>query len=310
MGLASSLSLSLDPDLLGVSLSRGGGPPVRYRDNVVRTPFVEGETFEASGDDLPTVPAVLVGCCKGQQVAGWSVPELAARCGGRRFEVDGGPGRARRSMAGASVTLKDFEGYASRDGDGDDAPLYIFDYRCLTSPPLQSEFSVPSCFSRDLQACITGSKFRPLPPAWLLVGSRRSGTPWHNHPTTVAWNYLASGAKLWMCMPPEAADAQSGAFEGLPEAGGDDLDLAAAECFLGWRQPLPAAARVIVQREGETVFLPAGWWHVVLNVEEATAISCSLALGRDVERLWGELEREDPEMAAFWRRAMDKEGNK
>lgn len=111
-------------------------------------------------------------------------------------------------------------------------------------------------------------------------------------------------------MPPEAADAQSGAFEGLPEAGGDDLDLAAAECFLGWRQPLPAAARVIVQREGETVFLPAGWWHVVLNVEEATAISCSLALGRDVERLWGELEREDPEMAAFWRRAMDKEGNK
>jgi histone arginine demethylase JMJD6 len=68
---------------------------------------------------------------------------------------------------------------------------------------------------------------------------------------------------------------------------------------------LPTRARVILQRAGETVFLPAGWWHVVLNLEEATAISCSLALSRDVERLWPVLEAEDPDLAAFWRQAMN-----
>jgi hypothetical protein len=39
---------------------------------------------------------------------------------------------------------------------------------------------------------VTGSRFRPLPPAWLLVGARASGTPIHNHPSTIAWN-AASG---------------------------------------------------------------------------------------------------------------------
>ena len=45
----------------------------------------------------------------------------------------------------------------------------------------------------DAMAGCTGTRFRPLPPAWLLVGPPRSGTPVHDHPLTVAWNALLVG---------------------------------------------------------------------------------------------------------------------
>ena len=59
-------------------------------------------------------------------------------------------------------------------------------------------------------------------------------------------------------------------------------------------------ATVIVQRPGEVVFLPAGWWHVVLNVEQSTATSSSLALRRDIPSLLPELLAEDEAFAQYW----------
>ena len=41
----------------------------------------------------------------------------------------------------------------------------------------------------------------------------------------------------------------------------------------------------MLQRPGETVFLPAGWWHCVLNVQGTTALSHSLYLARDAALL-------------------------
>ena len=49
----------------------------------------------------------------------------------------------------------------------------------------------------------TSTEYRPLPTAWLLVGVKRSGTPIHDHPLTVAWNALLVGCKLWCCLPPD-----------------------------------------------------------------------------------------------------------
>ena len=68
---------------------------------------------------------------------------------------------------------------------------------------MASEYDIPICFSKDVMACLTGTGYRPLPPAWLLVGAVRSGTPIHDHPFTVAWNALLVGCKLWCCLPPD-----------------------------------------------------------------------------------------------------------
>ena len=66
---------------------------------------------------------------------------------------------------------------------------------------LSEEYTTPRCFSRCVQARLRRPGECPLPPAWLLVGAALSGTPIHDHPTTVAWNALFVGCKLWCCLP-------------------------------------------------------------------------------------------------------------
>ena len=60
------------------------------------------------------------------------------------------------------------------------------------------------------------------------------------------------------------------------------------------------SAKIIVQRPGEVVYLPAGWFHVVLNVETSTAISVSLALRRDLPVVLPLLMESDEDFATFW----------
>ena len=62
------------------------------------------------------------------------------------------------------------------------------------------------------------------------------------------------------------------------------FDLSALQWF-GRTASLPDGARVVVQHPGEVLFVPAGWWHVVLNVKTSTAVSHALTLGRDLPRL-------------------------
>ena len=116
---------------------------------------------------------------------------------------------------------------------------------------------------------------RPLPRGWLLAGAARSGTPVHDHPLTCAYVVLLSGCKLWAVLPP--GTDRSSLF---PTSGGD-YDLSAADWFLRWDCGPPPGARIFVQKPREVVFVPAGWWHVVLNASDNVALSRSLALERD-----------------------------
>lgn len=276
-----------------------------FHDNVARIP---GSSFkdDVHGDDLPRTPAVLTGLLDAWPAfshpgTSWNVQDLASRTTSR-VSLDGGPAFARMSMCSGKVTMKEYQRYCENGADGDSAPLYVFDPDILTSSfedgiPTCSSFSTPACFSNDAMGCINGTEYRPLPPAWLLVGVTRSGTPIHNHPLTVAWNALLVGCKLWCCLPPDVDESLL--LLNLDDESDDDFDLAAVDWFQQCG-PLPNKAKIIVQRPGEVVFLPPGWFHVVLNVDTSTAISVSLTLRRDLEEAIPLLMKEDKDFAAFW----------
>lgn len=288
-----------------------------FRDNVERIP---GSMFaeDVHGDTLPRLPAVLTGLLNHWPALNtpnlpgksWSLRDLAVRTAGTRVSLDGGPSFARLSMCAGKASLREYQRYAEDSAAGDSAPLYVFDPNilgptstfCDDGSLVRDAFDTPPCFSRDAAAAVCDEKLRPLPPKWLLVGAVRSGTPIHDHPTTVAWNALLVGCKLWCCFPPDVDESalllnlDCGAEEG------DDFDLSAVEWFCragsgdgqGGRQ-LDERATIIVQRPGEVVFLPIGWFHVVLNVETSTALSMSLTLRRDLPSvlpLFQEAERE------------------
>ena len=308
---APSVSVSIDGGAVVVDVDCAG-PPTRLEDNVRRVPCA---AFKCEhGDDLPREPTVLTECCAGWRALEWSVSTLAAR-GLGTVSLDGGPAFARMSLGNARASMDAYAAYCRAGADGDAAPLYVFDADVLSSSfadgsALASEWSTPKCFSHDAQAGVTGSEFRPLPPAWLLVGARRSGTPIHNHPTTAAWNALLSGSKAWVVLPPDVDEAAlmlpvleaAGAGEAPGRAEeASAFDLSALEWFARCAErTLPPRAHVIAQRPGEVVFVPAGWWHVVLNVTDATALSVSLALRRDIDELVPALLREDARFAMHW----------
>lgn len=278
-------------------------------------------TFNSEwGDDLPKYPFVLTGCCRGWKSfcspgVSWGLLDLTARIKHDTvFSLDGGPSFARLSMSDCRIEMSEYLRYSSSSSDNDDAPLYIFDHRILQKDSvfldgtaLKDEYSTPFPFSHDILACCTGSRFRPLPPAWLLVGSKTSGTPIHDHPLTVAWNALLTGCKLWAVLPPDIDEdflqLQLGPDDVDPCCGDGEeenaFDLSAFDWFLNSGE-LPASAKIIVQRPGEVVFVPAGWWHVVLNAETSVALSHNLTLRRDIDTVFPELVESDPDFARYW----------
>lgn len=319
------------------SVTLGGGS--RYVDNTPRVDFSPG-CFNQYGDDLPEAPTVLMGAMSDwlSMQPGprrWTVASLASRGIGisdSHFSVDGGPAFARMSLADARVDITAMCEYVSPqcDCEGDLAPLYVFDpginkRTFADGTPYAEEFCVPECFSHDTMSPLQGSVYRPLPPGWLLVGGQRSGTPIHDHPHTVAWNALLDGTKLWVCLPPDVdpkhllllgcEGGEEEPEEDEEEAAGEDdeedgaFDLEAMAWFQHWNhvggEALPSSARVIVQQAGEVVFVPAGWWHVVLNCSShaTVALSHSLGLRRDFEKTWPLLLQDDVEFANVWRSA-------
>jgi histone arginine demethylase JMJD6 len=280
-----------------------------FQDNTKRIPGTQ--FLEPHGDNLPELPTVLTGLCDHWKAferpgVSWSVDDLAGRTK-MRLSLDGGPYFARMSMSQGKVCLKEYAEYCAKGGEaeGDIAPLYVFDPDILYSKfsssdniesDVASEYDVPICFSKDVMACLTGTGYRPLPPAWLLVGAERSGTPIHNHPYTVAWNALLVGCKLWCCLPPNVD-------ESLLLYDLEDEDKPFEKSAIEWFEQigtLPEGASIIVQQPGEVVYVPAGWYHVVLNVELSTAISVSLTLRKDLIRLFPILLEEDVDFAARW----------
>jgi histone arginine demethylase JMJD6 len=109
----------------------------------------------------------------------------------------------------------------------------------------------------------------------MIIGPAGSGSNIHIDPLgTSAWNMLLLGRKLWVLFPPDTreSDIKSGEEEKEKER-----DFCAAGWFCRQLPSLSAevyARRVqFVQHAGETVFVPEGWWHAVLNLDTTLAVS-------------------------------------
>jgi len=198
-----------------------------------------------------------------------------------------------------------------------DYPWYAFgdDFEAERAP-LLGDYRVPEYFRDDVYAL--GPDARACFPRfrYLVVGGPRSGSNLHVDPRgTAAWNTSLCGRKRWALFPPGGGRGYLGAIGAPPgDAGMGKTAAPPAAWWAGPHARLAAGggagegARLgmaeCVQRPGDTIYVPAGWWHAVLNLDTAVAVTQNLLPPATLGAVWGPLGREHPGSLRVLRRAV------
>lgn len=225
----------------------------------------------ASSADLPREPVVLTNAIDDwPALQHWrSIDTLGAR-----LADAGAPFRAEA----ATTMLATYAAYMSACAQ-EDQPLYLF-HAAPMPTPLDTDWRTPSLFDEDLFSVLD-----PRPDhKWLIVGPPRSGSTMHKDPNaTSAWNAVVVGSKAWVCLDPSIVPP------GV-RVSADEADVETPLTIAEWLVGYLAEARALygptardpahrgklvegVCAAGETVFVPAGWWHLVVNLEPTIAVT-------------------------------------
>eukprot|EP00457_Paulinella_chromatophora_P006904 gb/GEZN01006924.1/.p1 GENE.gb/GEZN01006924.1/~~gb/GEZN01006924.1/.p1 ORF type:complete len:488 (-),score=84.98 gb/GEZN01006924.1/:118-1581(-) len=280
------------------------GLPVEHSADLTCERFIEEY-------EKPCCPLLIDGLAdtwRGSQ--GWGVHEL-----------DQGPLRDSRLKVGeddegysVKVRLKHFLQYMAENKD--DSPLYLFDssfddYK--DTRILLDEYEVPKYFRDDLFSLI-GSKRRP-PYRWWLIGPKRSGSTVHIDPlATSAWNTLIRGRKLWILMHPHALKAFVKG-EDLREKGED------GEAITWFMKTVPRIKALeklreagpqlgiieVIQEAGQTIYVPGGWWHAVVNLEDTCGVTQNYVSITNFPKVWRKTRKGRRKMASRWLAKLEEE---
>jgi len=207
------------------------------------------------------------------------------------------------------IKLKNFLMYVRRFNDR--FPLYIFDgsvphWRDTQRKRIMVKnlFDPPKFFKHDYMAYL--AKADRLPWKWLLIGPKNSGTALHVDPLgTSAWNRLLLGEKLWLLFPPETPPellqlTQSDIH--CEEACNWMISMYPRTQCNSWPQeykPLLA-----FQFPGDIMFVPSGWWHLVLNVKTSFAVTQNFVSQENFPLVWEKTCKEKPDLAEMWSKAL------
>jgi hypothetical protein len=147
------------------------------------------------------------------------------------------------------------------------------------------------------------------PWRWILIGPERSGTGLHVDPLwTNAWVTVVQGKKRWLLFPPETPRDKIGMIDGQPQIPSSSWFHSYYDKVTSTEWPLEHKPVEVLQLPGETVFVPNGWPHIVLNLETTVAVTHNYASEfGPFERMWEEVVKDEPDFAKRWLDGMKNE---
>ncbi|XP_019444178.1 PREDICTED: F-box protein At5g06550 [Lupinus angustifolius] len=247
------------------------------RDNIVRKKGISVEEFVLNFEE-PNKPVLLEGCIDNwDALRNWDRDYLMQLCGDVKFSV--GP---------LEMKLEDYFRYS--DQVKEERPLYLFDPNFAEKvPKLGSEYEVPVYFREDLFGVLGNGRpdYR-----WVIIGPTGSGSSFHVDPnSTSAWNAVITGSKKWLLFPPDVIPP------GVHPSP-DGAEVASPVSIIEWFMNFYGATKnwkkrpiECICKAGEVIFVPNGWWHLVINLEESIAITQNYVSRRNLLNVLDFLKR-------------------
>jgi Cupin-like domain/F-box domain len=183
----------------------------------------------------------------------------------------------------------------------DESPLYLFDKDFVPKMNLSvsekdGAYWPPECFGEDLFALL--GEQRP-DSRWLIIGPERSGSTFHKDPNaTSAWNAVIRGSKYWIMFP--GSTLPPGVFVSQ-----DQSEVTSPLSIAEWLLTFHEEARHMdgclegICREGEVLHVPSGWWHLVVNLESAIAITQNFIPRSHLKAALDFLEKKPDQISGF-----------
>ncbi|TYH31063.1 hypothetical protein ES288_A01G143900v1 [Gossypium darwinii] len=244
--------------------------------NVERQNDLSKEQFDREYDGKK--PVLLTGLAEYWPArTNWTIDKLLLKYGDTAFKI------SQRTAGKISMKFKDYVSYMNEQHDED--PLYIFDHKFGESAPgLLEDYNVAQIFQEDFFDVLDRDSRPPF--RWLIIGPERSGASWHVDPAlTSAWNTLLCGRKRWALYPPGRVPL--GVTVHVNDEDGD-VNIDTPSSLQWWLDYYPLLADEdkpieCTQLPGETIFVPSGWWHCVLNLETTVAVTQNFVNPRNFE---------------------------
>jgi len=256
-GLASLTPPNDHADIWRTNLSECG--------NLLRLDFEKDQQRFHQECVLGSRPAIITGVVEASnwRAAFWSdTKALVEQRGHLMFDV----------KAGVPISLEQYIEYTASNCA--DFPYYLAgrgDFKGQEA--LLDDFAVPEWFADDVYDwCDMTGRFR-----YFLCGGQRTGTNIHTDPlSTCAWNTSLFGHKRWVCFPPGNDDQYKAMLGASEEYQKTPPAYWFMDVYPFLKQNQEDLGMVeFIQRPGETVFVPAEWWHTVLNLDLTIAVTAN-----------------------------------
>ncbi|RPB19810.1 Clavaminate synthase-like protein, partial [Terfezia boudieri ATCC MYA-4762] len=190
--------------------------------------------------------------------------------------------------------LQTYGQYMSNNSD--ESPLYLFDKHFAEKTSMGEEYTIPPLFTEDFFSVL--GKDRP-DRKWLILGPAGSGSSFHKDPNaTSAWNAVVEGEKYWIMFPNNINPPGVFVSEDQSEV---TSPLSIAEWFEGFHKEARRVKGVKegICRRGEVLYVPSGWWHLVVNLSTALAITENFVPKKHLPRVLSFLRDQPQSVSGF-----------
>ncbi|XP_067625893.1 2-oxoglutarate and iron-dependent oxygenase JMJD4 homolog [Eurosta solidaginis] len=153
--------------------------------------------------------------------------------------------------------------------------LYLKDWHLKAQLPNYEFYKVPQYFASDwLNEYLEEHKLDDY--RFVYMGPKNSWTPLHIDVFgSYSWSTNIYGRKKWILLPPGEQFKLLGPRGSLPCNIKEEMLIEKSVNFL-----------IIYQHENETLFVPSGWYHQVLNVTDTISVNHNWFNGTNIKYIW------------------------